>query len=185
MSKKLFESYFKQSVASSIATKSKLRHRYSLNEAADSDDSDTNDTITKALGAELDGSDEEGSSASDPIENVLEQDLDSEISTFDPEAEDKYNQKYLKHMEHKIGQINTLLAGWADRIDEFVDFINDPEHDQGIRNILNSAISGTALEKIKVSELKTITKIAADAASLSQSLRSYIGAITADQMMTN
>lgn len=179
MSKKLFESYFKKSLKTSIRARSAERRLRLIPEASDGD------SITAALGADLDGSDEEGSSSDDALESGLENDLDGEISTFDPEAEDKYNQKYLKHMEHKIGQINTLLSGWADRIDDFVDFINDPAHDQGIRNILNSAISGTALEKIKVSELKTITKIAADAASLSQSLRAYIGAITADQMMSN
>lgn len=172
MSKKLFENYFKQSVSEGI-------RGVQLNEADDS--------LEAGLQADLDASDtaDNASSPSDPIEADLENDLSDEVTSFDPEAEDRYNQKYIKHMEHKIGQINSLLTNWADKIDEFVEFINDPSHDQGIRNILNSAISGTALEKIKVSELKTITKIAADAASLSQSLRSYIGSITTDQMMSN
>lgn len=167
---KEFEKFFKESV------KTAIYGRQTLNEA--------DDALEAGLSADLDGSEEMPSEASTDAEGQLESELSDDVSTFDPEAEDRYNQKYIQHMEHRIGQINMLLSGWADRIDEFVEFINDPDHDQGIRNILNSAISGTALEKIKVSELKTITKIAADAASLSQSLRSYIGAITTDQMMS-
>lgn len=71
---------------------------------------------------------------------------------------------------------NDIIMGWIKKLDEFVNFVNSPTYDGGIKASIDKAIQGSVFEKIKTSEARSLTRTAKEAAALSQALRSYVNA---------
>ena len=49
--------------------------------------------------------------------------------------------------------------------------------EDSIKNIIERAMPGSVLEKIKKSEARRLTRVSTEAAALSQALKSYIGGV--------
>lgn len=110
--------------------------------------------------------------------------LDAQIS---PAEDNKIEElKIQQAIEKRNAQINDVIIKWVDKIDEFVEFINDPMNKESIKYIIDSAAVGSILEKIKGSESRRITRVATECSALAQSLRSFItGGIDDDIEITD
>lgn len=98
--------------------------------------------------------------------------LDSQIS---PAEDNKIEElKIQKQINKRNAQLNDVILGWVEKLDEFVIFINDPMNTESIKYITDSAATGSILEKIKNSEARRLTRVATECSALAQSLRSYI-----------
>lgn len=98
--------------------------------------------------------------------------LDAQIS---PAEDNKIEElKIQQAVDKRNAQINEVIVGWVKKLDEFIEFINDPMNKESIKYIVDSAAPGSILEKIKSSESRRLTKVATECSALAQSLRSYI-----------
>ena len=85
------------------------------------------------------------------------------------------------HLKKRAQENNELLSQWVSTIDDFTSFVNDPNRDDSIKNIIERAMPGSVLEKIKKAEARRLTRVSTEAAALSQALKSYIGGIQAGE----
>lgn len=153
--KNLFESYFKKSL---------LMEDDSLSdELSDGLDTPYEDGDTENLANELDA--ESG---------VQEEDMATA-----QEANDLLKGK----IETKIKEGNDQIAVWAEALEEFATFINDPTNEESIKHIIDNAGTGTALASVKSVAGKQMTKVATDCAVLAQTLRSLIGSVSVDDVL--
>lgn len=101
--------------------------------------------------------------------------LDGQVSAGSAAADNKAEElKIQQAVNKRNAQINDVIVGWVEKLDEFVSFINDPMNTDSIKYITDAAAPGSILEKVKSSEARRLTKVATECSALAQSLRSYI-----------
>ena len=111
-----------------------------------------------------------------PAEADFENQLQSEVDNIDTDEYNQEEKKLQAHIKQRTEENNELLAEWVRRVNEFIDFINNPQNPGSIKSIVNNAMPGSTLEKIKKTEARRLTRVSTEAAALSQALNSYIGA---------
>lgn len=103
--------------------------------------------------------------------------LEDEADYIDPNQYNKEEQKLQNHLKQRAQENNELLGQWVEIIDDFTSFVNDPSREDSIKNIIERAMPGSTLEKIKKAEGRRLTRVSTEAAALSQALKSYIGGV--------
>lgn len=118
-----------------------------------------------------------GAGSADPAQAGFEEQMADEIDTIDPNKYNREEKRLQAHLQQRAQENNELLSQWVATIDDFTSFVNDPNRDDSIKNIIERAMPGSVLEKIKKSEARRLTRVSTEAAALSQALKSYIGGI--------
>lgn len=118
-----------------------------------------------------------GAGSADPAQAGFEEQMADEIDTIDPNKYNREEKRLQAHLKQRAQENNELLSQWVATIDDFTSFVNDPNRDDSIKNIIERAMPGSVLEKIKKSEARRLTRVSTEAAALSQALKSYIGGI--------
>ena len=111
----------------------------------------------------------------------FEAQMADEVDSIDPRNYNREEQKLQAHLKKRAEENNELLSQWVSTIDDFTSFVNDPNREDSIKNIIERAMPGSVLEKIKKSEARRLTRVSTEAAALSQALKSYIGGIQAGE----
>ena len=131
------------------------------------------------LAKEMQG--ELGAENIDTAQAEFESQLADDVDSIDPSKYNREEQRLQAHLKKRAQENNELLSQWVSTIDDFTSFVNDPNRDDSIKNIIERAIPGSVLEKIKKSEARRLTRVSTEAAALSQALKSYIGGIQAGE----
>lgn len=113
----------------------------------------------------------------DTAQAEFESQLADDVNTIDPNKYNREEQRLQAHLKQRAQENNELLSQWVATIDDFTSFVNDPNRDDSIKNIIERAMPGSVLEKIKKAEARRLTRVSTEAAALSQALKSYIGGI--------
>ena len=107
----------------------------------------------------------------------FEAEMADSVDAIDPANYNREEQKLQAHLKKRAEENNELLSQWVQTIDDFTSFVNDPNREDSIKNIIERAMPGSVLEKIKKSEARRLTRVSTEAAALSQALKSYIGGV--------
>ena len=118
-----------------------------------------------------------GAQEIDTTQAEFESKLADDVDSIDPDNYNREEQRLQAHLKKRAQENNELLSQWVSTIDDFTSFVNDPNRDDSIKNIIERAMPGSVLEKIKKSEARRLTRVSTEAAALSQALKSYIGGI--------
>jgi hypothetical protein len=111
----------------------------------------------------------------------FEAQMADDVDSIDPRNYNREEQKLQAHLKKRAEENNELLSQWVSTIDDFTSFVNDPNREDSIKNIIERAMPGSVLEKIKKSEARRLTRVSTEAAALSQALKSYIGGVQAGE----
>ena len=122
-----------------------------------------------------------GVSEIDSTQAEFESQLADDVDSIDPNKYNREEQRLQAQLKKRAQENNELLSQWVSTIDDFTSFVNDPNRDDSIKNIIERAMPGSVLEKIKKSEARRLTRVSTEAAALSQALKSYIGGIQAGE----
>lgn len=123
-----------------------------------------------------------GAADVDQTQSEFEAQMAADADTaIDPNKYNREEKRLQAHLQKRAMENNELLSQWATTIDDFTSFVNDPSREDSIKNIIERAMPGSVLEKIKKAEARRLTRVATEAASLSQALKSYIGGIQAGE----
>lgn len=131
------------------------------------------------LEAEMQG--ELGAAEVDGQQAEFEAEMADSVDAIDPANYNREEQKLQAHLKKRAEENNELLSQWVTTIDDFTSFVNDPNREDSIKNIIERAMPGSVLEKIKKSEARRLTRVSTEAAALSQALKSYIGGVQAGE----
>ena len=131
------------------------------------------------LEAEMQG--ELGASEVEGQQAEFEAEMADSVDAIDPANYNREEQKLQAHLKKRAEENNELLSQWVQTIDDFTSFVNDPNREDSIKNIIERAMPGSVLEKIKKSEARRLTRVSTEAAALSQALKSYIGGVQAGE----
>lgn len=136
--------------------------------------------LEEALTSTMDDDTVEGDNAD------LQQEMNDSIeSSKEHENEVKEADKLLKgKIEKRIKEGNDKIAEWAAAIEEFATFINDASNEQSIRHIVDNAGNGSALASVKQSANKQMTKVATDCVVLAQTLKSLVGSVSVNDILS-
>ena len=113
----------------------------------------------------------------DAAQAEFESQLADDVNSIDPNKYNREEQRLQAHLKQRAQENNELLSQWVATIDDFTAFVNDPNRDDSIKNIIERAMPGSVLEKIKKAEARRLTRVSTEAAALSQALKSYIGGV--------
>lgn len=136
----------------------------------------TEDTLDKSLQNALEDQLKDNKEVGD---NALKKSLDLGTEKEDYEnyeSNTELDKELQDHIEERQNEHFALLTEWIKKIDDFTKFVNDPLSENSIRTILDKSLPGSLFEKIKLAESRKFTRAATEAASLSQAIRSYLGA---------
>lgn len=122
-----------------------------------------------------------GAAAVEEGQAEFEAQMADEVDSIDPRNYNREEQKLQAHLKKRAEENNELLSQWVSTIDDFTSFVNDPNREDSIKNIIERAMPGSVLEKIKKSEARRLTRVSTEAAALSQALKSYIGGVQAGE----
>lgn len=122
-----------------------------------------------------------GAAAVEEGQAEFEAQMADEVDSIDPRNYNREEQKLQAHLKKRAEENNELLSQWVATIDDFTSFVNDPNREDSIKNIIERAMPGSVLEKIKKSEARRLTRVSTEAAALSQALKSYIGGVQAGE----
>lgn len=122
-----------------------------------------------------------GAAEADPSQSEFEAQMADDVDGIDPANYNREEQKLQAHLKKRAEENNELLSQWVTTIDDFTSFVNDPNREDSIKNIIERAMPGSVLEKIKKSEARRLTRVSTEAAALSQALKSYIGGVQAGE----
>ena len=128
------------------------------------------DELEKGLSRDL------GKDNASPNQAEFENNMEKSIDSIDTEVYNQEEKKLQNHIKQRTEENNELLAEWIKNINDFIDFLNNPQNPGSIKSITNNAMPGSTLEKIKKTESRRLTRVSTEAAALSQALNSYIGA---------
>ena len=131
------------------------------------------------LEAEMQG--ELGAAEVEGQQAEFEAEMADSVDAIDPANYNREEQKLQAHLKKRAEENNELLSQWVQTIDDFTSFVNDPNREDSIKNIIERAMPGSVLEKIKKSEARRLTRVSTEAAALSQALKSYIGGVQAGE----
>lgn len=137
-----------------------------------------NESPANNLETELSG--DLGAEAVSVADASFEDALEAEQDKIDPNAYNKEEKRLQNHLKKRAQENNELLSQWVATIDDFTSFVNDPNREDSIKNIIERAMPGSVLEKIKKSEARRLTRVSTEAAALSQALKSYIGGVSSE-----
>ena len=132
------------------------------------------DNLEAELGGDL------GADDATPADSSFEAALADEQDQIDPNKYNQEEKRLQNHLKKRAAENNELLSQWVATIDDFTSFVNDPNREDSIKNIIERAMPGSVLEKIKKSEARRLTRVSTEAAALSQALKSYIGGVSAE-----
>ena len=127
------------------------------------------------LEAEMQG--ELGAAEVEGQQAEFEAEMADSVDAIDPTNYNREEKKLQAHLKKRAEENNELLSQWVQTIDDFTSFVNDPNREDSIKNIIERAMPGSVLEKIKKSEARRLTRVSTEAAALSQALKSYIGGV--------
>lgn len=125
----------------------------------------------------------QGSLGADDLDSEqaeFEAQMADDVDAIDPANYNREEQKLQAHLKKRAEENNELLSQWVQTIDDFTSFVNDPNREDSIKNIIERAMPGSVLEKIKKAEARRLTRVSTEAAALSQALKSYIGGVQTD-----
>lgn len=122
-----------------------------------------------------------GASSTEAGQADFEAQMAADVDAIDPANYNREEQKLQAHLKKRAEENNELLSQWVETIDDFTSFVNDPNREDSIKNIIERAMPGSVLEKIKKSEARRLTRVSTEAAALSQALKSYIGGVQAGE----
>lgn len=131
------------------------------------------------LEAEMQG--ELGAAEVEGQQAEFEAEMADSVDAIDPANYNREEKKLQAHLKKRAEENNELLSQWVQTIDDFTSFVNDPNREDSIKNIIERAMPGSVLEKIKKSEARRLTRVSTEAAALSQALKSYIGGVHAGE----
>lgn len=121
-----------------------------------------------------------GADTATAAEASFEDALAAEQDKIDPESYNKEERRLQNHLQQRAKENNELLSQWVATIDDFTSFVNDPNREDSIKNIIERAMPGSVLEKIKKSEARRLTRVSTEAAALSQALKAHIGGVSSE-----
>lgn len=134
-------------------------------------EADLNIDLAKDIEDNLDGAPEGGNDAEvDALQSTLDDDVSPEDYLADPMADKMLQQQ----IDSRNQEIASVIEGWAGKIDEFTDFLNGTG-ENSLQSILAKAQPGTLFAKVQSSNSRKLANAAQELASLSQSLKSFIG----------
>lgn len=87
-------------------------------------------------------------------------------------------------IEKSIEQSNSMLDGWANRVQDFLAFLNDPDDENSIKFALDNSIDGSPIKSVKSSITSSIKRVASQLAALEQQIRAEIGATSVNDVMS-
>lgn len=87
-------------------------------------------------------------------------------------------------IEKSIEQSNSMLEGWANRVQDFLAFLNDPDDENSIKFALDNSIDGSPIKSVKSSITSSIKRVASQLAALEQQIRAEIGATSVNDVMS-
>lgn len=132
------------------------------------------DNLEAELGGDL------GADDATPADSSFEAAMAAEQDQIDPNKYNQEEKRLQNHLKKRAAENNELLSQWVATIDDFTSFVNDPNREDSIKNIIERAMPGSVLEKIKKSEARRLTRVSTEAAALSQALKSYIGGVSTE-----
>lgn len=138
---------------------------------------EADNSLENALSSDLDDAkptEKENGALSDELDNSLDS---TDIAS---EADELLKGK----IEKKIKEGNDQIAAWADSLEDFANFINDATDENSIRHIVDNAGSGSALAAVKAKAGKQMTRVATDCAVLAQTLKSLIGSVSINDVIS-
>lgn len=119
----------------------------------------------------LDGAPHQNNELEDAaFRDSLDDDTSAEDYLIDPETDRKLQQQ----IDRRNQEIASVIEAWASRIDEFVEFLNGTGEDS-LQSILAKAQPGTLFAKVQTANSRKLANSAQELASLSQSLKSFVG----------
>lgn len=140
--------------------------------------SEADDSLERALSGDLDNVETNDKDASE-LEKSLEDEQDSTEDT------DEAGEVLRGKIEKKIKEGNDKIAKWAEALEDFAAFINDPKEPESIRHIIDNADSSSALAAVRAEAGSQMTKVATDCVVLAQTLKSLIGSVTVKDVIGN
>lgn len=127
--------------------------------------------LAKDIESNLDGSPDGGNSAElDALEGSLDNDVTPDEYLADPMADKRLQQQ----IDSRNQEVASVIEGWTNKIDEFTNFLNGTD-ESSLQTILAKAQPGTLFAKVQSSNSRKLANAAQELASLSQSLKSFIG----------
>ena len=82
-----------------------------------------------------------------------------------------------------IEQSELLLTDWADKVHDFLSYINDSNREDSIKYALDNAPEGSPIDTIKTTIVNQFTRIASQLAALEQLLRAQVGNVSVNDVM--
>lgn len=170
----IYKDYFKKSLEN---------RKHVLTEGVDDDleDAVTNNTDIDDLDADAKGLDAEDSS--------IEKDLGDEVDSMNDEVNkegDETNTLFTQmkdQIAQSIEQSELLLTDWADKVHDFLSYINDSNREDSIKYALDNAPEGSPIDTIKTTIVNQFTRIASQLAALEQLLRAQVGNVSVNDVM--
>ena len=117
-----------------------------------------------------------GAQEIDSTQAEFESQLADDVDSIDPNNYNREEQRLQAHLKKRAQENNELLSQWVSTIDDFTSFVNDPNRDDSIKNIIERAMPGSVLEKIKKSEARRLTRVSTECVGC----RSYNLAVNGD-----
>ena len=171
MKKKLFESNFLNSI---IRRQKQLIKENELDKLADDLENELDEPSVEEISTDDEDLEMQLSDDNDEINRKGE--IASDISKNEDEIlKDKIRQR--------IESANEQIIGYAEKVEEFLSFLNDPNNLESMKFAMDSATENSPLAKMKKTCGTRIARIAADIAGLGQELRSIVGSTTVGDML--
>lgn len=109
--------------------------------------------------------------------------VEADVVSPEERAKDSFAEMKTQ-IEQSISQSNETLSGWAEKMHEFLSFLNDASNPDSIKSVLDNSSEGSPISAIKGSISNTVVRIAQQVASLEQQLRAQVGNTTVKDVMS-
>ena len=143
------------------------------------------DSLADDLESELDAPTQEISQEEADLENGLSEDTPNIAETQQQAMEEIKNEdQMLKNkIQARIETANEDIIGFAEKVEQFLTVLNDPENPNSIKFAMDNATENSPLAKVKKTCGTRIGRIAGEIAALGQELRSIVGSTSVDDML--
>ena len=143
------------------------------------------DSLADDLETELDAPTQEISQEEADLENGLSEDTPNIAETQQQAMEEIKNEdQMLKNkIQARIETANEDIIGFAEKVEQFLTVLNDPENPNSIKFAMDNATENSPLAKVKKTCGTRIGRIAGEIAALGQELRSIVGSTSVDDML--
>lgn len=116
--------------------------------------------------------------------NQLANGLEEDLSGGDTSDVAEMTERLKGELDEKIKKGNEKIAEWASDIEKFAAFVNDASNEKSMRHIIDNAGVGSVLYAVKQNAGNDMTKVATQCAVLAQKLKSLVGTVTVDTLLS-